>query len=240
MSTRRFTRTRSPIVCAERRTRSCSHPRCPGSAQLSASALGWTVDERLFQDTLTRVRACLRRNRPALFAGSAHATNVPSGCSITGVVQPLSWRRSNTARWQPSGSIALTQGPHRRRAGLLLGRADGLNMTGIVAADPCCSRRTGGASHFLRALAKSSFRRSLGPCNSTAHCGSVNEVTSSPSLLVHRLLPRLPGCEHRRCEQYTSDRLNSPLISRRTSPRRRWIQRWQIASNVPPHFNRGS
>jgi len=49
----------------------------------------------------------------ALFAGPAHATNVPSGRSITSVVQPLSWRAAETARWQPSRTIMVHARPQR-------------------------------------------------------------------------------------------------------------------------------
>jgi hypothetical protein len=73
-------------------------------------------------------------------------------------------------------------------------------VSGIVGANPCRSRLppvSAGRYQPLGDGGKSSFRRTLKRCNSsTAHCGSVGEVTSFPSLLDHRLLPLLPRRQH--------------------------------------------
>ena len=58
---------------------------------------------------LGRARECPRRSStPTDSSGPAHATNVRSGCSITSVVQPLSWRASQTTRRRRSGSVMVS------------------------------------------------------------------------------------------------------------------------------------
>jgi hypothetical protein len=93
---------------------------------------------------------CPRRNRRRPVDRPGPRRTPHRGCCITSVIDSLRRGLPRQRARDVLFGIRFTQRQIGVKHRLFVGGGDDLNMTGIVAADPCRSRRTRGASHFLR------------------------------------------------------------------------------------------